>query len=76
MKNRYNDTVFSPGGTLESGHIRGNEVLFSEDLRDERGQRRKLRNTARNDFTRYYWNIITLEGVIVELDYQWIDNKN
>ena len=53
MKNRYNDTVFSPGGTLESGRIRGNEVLLSEDLRVERGHQRKLRNNARNDFTRY-----------------------
>ena len=53
MKNRYNDTVFSPGGTLESGRIRSNELLVSEDLRVERGHQRKLRNNARNDFTRY-----------------------
>ena len=53
MKNRYNDTVFSPGGTLESVHIRGNEALLSEDSRDERGHRRKCRISARNDFTRY-----------------------
>ena len=53
MKNRYNDTVFSPGGTLESGRIRSNDVLVSEDLRVERGHQRKLRNNARNDFTRY-----------------------
>ena len=63
MKNRYNDTVFSPGGTLEGGHISGNEAFLSEDSRDERGNRRKLRNSTRNDFTRYSCHTITIEEI-------------
>ena len=74
MKNRYNDTVFSPGGTLESGHISGNEAFLSEDSRDERGNRRKLRNSTRNDFTRYSCYSISIEEIkyiIIDLSLNW-----
>ena len=53
MKIRYNDTVFSPNGTLDSGNMSSNERLFIDDLSNEKHCRQNANTSIRSDFTRY-----------------------